>query len=141
MTAQVRQGHELFFNAGCTACHFNAAQMMAEAANSGLDEQSVNAGAGGARFRPPSLRNVALHPPFMHDGRFRTLEEVVDFYDSQVHDNPNLDPRMMLAGLGGVRRLRLEPDQRAALVEFLKSLTDAPLIADPRFSDPFAVPK
>lgn len=72
----------------------------------------------------------------MHDGRFATLAEVVDFYDRGVQAHPNLDPR--LRGPGGVpRRLDLTAEERAALVAFLGTLTDDALLTDPRFSDPF----
>lgn len=67
------------------------------------------------KFKTPTLRNIALSAPYMHDGSLATLEEVVDFYNQGGHDNPNLDPR--------IGELGLTVDERAALVAFLKALT------------------
>jgi cytochrome c peroxidase len=72
----------------------------------------------------------------MHDGRFATLEQVVEFYNSGVVDNPNLSPPLRNPN-GTVRRLNLTTVQKAALVAFLKTLTDANLATNPKFSDPF----
>ncbi len=113
-------------------------------------------------FKVPSLRNVALTGPYMHDGRFKTLEEVVEFYDHgiQAHDQlsftlrqgwggggngvftgedgsiPVIDP---LPGSNGLAPLRLNMSQenKNALVAFLKTLSDEQLTADVKFSDPF----
>lgn len=73
------------------------------------------------RFRVPSLRNVELTAPYMHDGRLRTLEEVIEHYDHGVERGPNLDPNLAKhppAGLG------LSAEDKAALVAFLKTLTE-----------------
>lgn len=67
------------------------------------------------KFRTPSLRNVALTPPYMHDGSLRTLEEVVRFYDRGAHPHPGLDPRL--------RPLGLSDEEVKALVAFLERLT------------------
>ena len=90
-------------------------------------------------FKTPSLRNIGLTAPFMHDGRFATLEEVVEFYNSGVVDNPNLSPplRTPPGQPPGARRLNLTAAQKTALVAFLKTLTDTNLTTDVRFSDPF----
>lgn len=87
------------------------------------------------RFKSPSLRNVAARAPYMHDGRFATLEEVVAFYDHGVEAAPNLDP--VLGGDGPPRRLNLSEADQAALVAFLHTLTDDAPAVDPRFADPF----
>lgn len=72
----------------------------------------------------------------MHDGRFSTLEEVVEHYASGVKDGPALDPR--LKGTDGKPRVRtISAEDRAAVVAFLKTLSDPVLAADPKFSDPF----
>ena len=72
----------------------------------------------------------------MHDG-MKTLEEVVDFYNSGVVDNPNLSPPLRNPQNGTPRRLNLSPAQKAALVAFLKTLTDTSVTTDVKFSDPF----
>ncbi len=87
-------------------------------------------------FKSSSLRNVAVTGPFMHDGRFATLEEVVDHYDHGVKAHPNLDPRLRGPN-NQPRRLNLTPAEKSALVAFLGTLTDESLLTDPRFSDPF----
>ena len=88
------------------------------------------------KFKVPSLRNVELTAPYMHDGRFTNLEQVVDFYSTGVVDNPNLSPPLRTPG-GGVLRLNFTPAQKAALVAFLKTLTDTNLANDAKLSDPF----
>lgn len=71
------------------------------------------------KFKTPILRNVALTAPYMHDGSLSTLEEVIDFYDKGGIPNSNLDP--------GIKPLNLSEHEKAALVEFLKSLTTSQL--------------
>jgi cytochrome c peroxidase len=88
------------------------------------------------KFSAPTLRNVELTAPYMHDGRFKTLEEVVEFYNSGVRVNsPNIDPLMTKPakkyGLG------LTTTQKANLVKFLKTLTDTSFINNPDFQSPF----
>jgi cytochrome c peroxidase len=88
------------------------------------------------KFKVNSLRNIALTAPYMHDGRFETLEEVIGFYDRGIQDNTNLDQRLRVNN-GNVRRMNLNPQERAALVAFLRTLTDVEFITDVKFSDPF----
>ena len=116
--------------AGCASCHLPPTfALAADARNNGLD-------AGERRlFKAPSLRGVGLTGPYMHDGRFATLEEVIDFYASGVRDGPALDPRLREGD--EPRRLVLSAADRAALVAFLETLDDPVLAADPRFGDPF----
>ena len=87
-------------------------------------------------FKSPSLRNVAVTAPYMHDARFATLDEVIDHYDHGVQAHPNLDPRLRDPA-GAPRRLGLSAAERAALIAFLDTLTDEALLDDVRFSDPF----
>ncbi|MDQ8160176.1 MAG: hypothetical protein P3C12_12300, partial [Gemmatimonadota bacterium] len=113
--------------------------------NTGLDATITDVGAGNGQFKAPSLRNVAVRPPYMHDGRFRTLEQVVAFYDSGVQNNPGLDPRLRGApggpggppGNGLPQRLNLSAAERSALVAFLGTLTDNTFLTDVKFSNPF----
>lgn len=131
-----RDGFRLFVRVGCINCHRTAAQIPDQASNIGLDDVSPDTGAGGGRFKPPSLRNVAVRPPYMHDGRFASLREVVDFYATAVRNAPGLDPRLRGAD-GQPRRLHLDSHQRDDLVAFLESLTDTAFLHADRFSDPF----
>ena len=136
MTAQEREGLRIFTTVGCINCHRTIAFFADKASNNGLDAVATDTGAGGGRFKPASLRNVAVRPPYMHDGRFRTLRQVVEFYDHGVQDSPELDPRLRGAQ-GGPRRLDLSVQQVDALVGFMESLTDSAFLRDQRLSDPF----
>lgn len=86
------------------------------------------------KFKVPSLRNIALTAPYMHDGRFQTLEEVLDFYAEQVQAGVNTDHRMAFLHRGGTH---MTCEQRDSILSFLYCLTDSTLISDPAFSDPF----
>jgi cytochrome c peroxidase len=85
------------------------------------------------KFKTPTLRNVALTGPYMHDGRFETLEEVIDFYSYGVINQDNIDPLMKQAHKGGVA---LDPDDMAALLAFLHTLTDESFLTNPDLSRP-----
>ena len=85
------------------------------------------------KFRVPSLRNVAVTGPYMHDGRFYTLEAVLDHYDKGVQTTPNLDP---LLNKDGKRGIALSTDEKRQVVAFLKTLTDDTFLKDKRFSTP-----
>lgn len=136
-TEQEEQGRQLFNNrrTACSACHSTDLQTMDQARNNGLDAITSDVGAGNGRFKSPSLRNVAVRAPFMHDGRFNTLTDVIDFYNSGIQDNPNLDNR--LSRNDQPVRMGLDAQERAALVAFLNTLTDTAFLNDAAFSDPF----
>ena len=104
--------------------------------NIGLDKVSKDKGTGDGSFKIPSLRNVELTAPFMHDGRFKTLEEVVTHYNEKVQASANLH-RKLKDENGKPKRLNLNDADKKALVAFLKTLTDKQFITDPKFSDPF----
>jgi len=137
LTAEEAQGQQLFVGvARCAQCHATNAQVSDDIHNNGLDAVSADTGAGGARFKAPSLRNIGVRAPYMHDGRFATLMEVVEHYDSGVRANPNLDRR--LRGQNGApQRLNLTAQQRSALVVYLNTLTDQTLLTATKFSNPF----
>jgi len=113
----------------------------------------VNTGLEQRAFRSPSLRNVAVTAPYMHDGRFRTLEQVVEFYAHRVRPTRELSVFLKEGGRWGVPRrmafgepsaivgrsvgLPIDADQRRDLVAFLRTLTDEALLRDQRFADPF----
>ena len=152
-TAQENLGRQIFLgqvgNATCAACHGTDAHTAPTINNNGLEFPYVDPGVGGITgraqdqglFKVPSLRNIELTTPYMHDGRFATLEEVVEFYNSGVVFNANLPPPLHAPPAPGqppaARRLNLTTAQKAALVAFLKTLTDTGLATDARFSDPF----
>ena len=137
-TAQELQGQQLYNGrAGCASCHGTNAHISDAVHNTGLDATITDVGAGNGRFKAPSLRNVEVRAPYMHDGRFRTLEQVVDFYDRGVQNNPGLDQRLRVPN-GQLRRLNLSLAERDALVAFMKTFTDRTFLSDTRLSSPFA---
>jgi cytochrome c peroxidase len=132
-TQQELQGLAIFHGSGrCSGCHVSNAHVGDQARNVGLDATVVDEGVGEGRFKTPSLRNVAVRGRFMHDGRFASLEEVVEFYNTGVQDSPNLDET-----LRSPLQLNLTPQQVQALVAYLNALTDTTFLASPLFSDPF----
>jgi cytochrome c peroxidase len=138
LTAQQRDGRALFNGtAWCSRCHRTNALELDHPDNIGLDVADTDAGAGDGAFKAPSLRNVAIHPPYMHDGRFKTLAEVVEFYDHGIQDNPHLDARLRSPN-GAPQRLHLSKAQQDALVAYMATFTDQEFLRDARFSDPFA---
>ena len=94
-------------------------------------------------FKVPSLRNIALTGPYMHDGRFKTLEEVLDHYDSGIKNSSTLSPLIVeadnrdAAKIGRIS-LHLTAEEKAAIIAFLHTLTDRDFVTAERFSDPFA---
>src|SRR5690606_26976403 len=111
--------------------------------NNGLDDDASLADAGRqlvtqlpgdrGKFKVMSLRNIALTAPYMHDGRFATLEEVIDHYDHGLKSSATLDPALEYTRPTG---LGLTAQQKADLIAFLHTLTDEALIHDPALSDP-----
>ncbi|HJW08551.1 MAG TPA: cytochrome c peroxidase [Holophagaceae bacterium] len=136
-TASENRGQQLFFaprnlgGLGCVACHQAPAFALAgNSRSNGLD-------AGETRiFKSPSLKNAALPGRYMHDGRFSTLEEVVEHYNSGVQDGPALDNRLRGPD-GQPQRLNLSDADKQSLVDFLRTLQDPMLNTDARFTDPF----
>ena len=136
-TAQEERGKQLFVSppnqggGGCVSCH--SAPSFALAANSrsnGLDAGET------VIFKSPSLKNVGQTGPFMHDGRFQTLQQVVDHYSTGIQNGPALDNRLKGPNNQPLR-LNLTPADRDALVAFLQTLSDPVLTTDPKFTTPF----
>lgn len=154
LTAEEERGRFLFFTeynplfplasgADCQHCHGGANFENDKYMNNGIDNDmgitdigrqavSGNANDKGA-FKVPSLRNVALTAPYMHDGRFKTLNEVVDHYNL-VKSSTTLDPSFLQQLPNG---LQLSASDKLALVAFLKTLTDTKLTTNPEYSSPF----
>lgn len=156
-----RRGMHLFFadDLGCSACHagFNfsgpvvvagetpepvfhntALYSLDDAGSYPADNQGVFDHTGAeedmGRFRAPTLRNIALTAPYMHDGSLPTLEAVIDHYagGGRAPDNPLKSP--LLAGF------EISESEARNLVSFLESLTDRAFLEDPRFENPWAAP-
>ncbi len=136
------------FNTHCNGCHSSDFTALVETvANNGLDIEYEDKGMGertqldfdNGRFKVPFLRNVALTGPYMHDGRFETLEEVIDHYSEGIQDHPNLDFRLRdgFNNAAQPRRFNFTETEKAALIAFLHTVTDDKFIQDERFADPF----
>ncbi len=85
------------------------------------------------KFKVPSLRNVEVSYPYMHDGRFSTLEVVLDFYDSGIVNNGNVDPSLQKAD--GTYGISLSAYEKESVIAFLKTLTDNQFLEDERFAE------
>jgi cytochrome c peroxidase len=143
------QGYLVFFSekGDCFHCHTIPFFTTNGFSNNGLDAEHTNEANWGlykvtqnpadkGKFKIPTLRNVELTAPYMHDGRYATLEEVVEFYNSGVQEtSPTLDPIMTKPGkeFG----LQLTEEEKASLVAFLKTLTDRNFVNDSKFAQPF----
>ena len=188
LNASEKLGKLVFFNNGlCSNCHHiepNNVQFpndtinlgggygfTDESHNTGLNEIDTDLGVGAithnsfenGAFMVPALLNVEFTAPYMHDGRFKTLEEVVEHYNSGIKNNPNLDPILRgfdenmtdeqllalfdtnydgeiefseLSQLQPVK-LNLTTAEKRGLVDFLKTLSDPSILSEPKFSNPF----
>lgn len=130
---------------GCFVCHQGEAFIAQTATNNGLDADSADdLGLGGVtdnpahdgQFKVPSLRNVELRAPYMHDGRFATLEEVINHYSEGIQPHPNLGPPFFAQG-GQVAQINMSIEDKRSLRAFLRTLTDLDMVNDPKFGDPF----
>lgn len=188
LSASEKLGKIVFFNKGlCINCHHiepsniipfpndslnqgNGYGFTDDSHNTGLDETDTDLGVGAithnssdyGAFMIPALLNVEFTAPYMHDGRFKTLEEVVEHYNSGIKNNPNLDP--ILRGIdpnmteeqfilldtnhdGELEpseisqfqpvKLGLTDAEKRGLVDFLRTLSDPSILSEPKFSNPF----
>ncbi len=127
MSESAKRGREIFFTdkGSCTACHVgpNLADEQYHNLGVGMDVEKPDLGRfeiskeekDKGAFKTPTIRNVALSAPYMHDGSHKTLEEVVAWYDKGGHPNPTLDPK--------IKKLNLTDQDKADLVEFMKACT------------------
>ncbi|MEM8583855.1 MAG: cytochrome c peroxidase [Bacteroidota bacterium] len=150
-TTEEIDGEQLFFieratptqiHPGCSHCHNRPSFGSNRFFNTGLDTVATlndfpDLGRGeetgelfdNGKFRAPTLRNITLTAPYMHDGRFQTLEEVLDHYASGGHPTENRDPN--------ITGFPLSQEEKEALIAFLGTLVDEDVITDERFSNPF----
>lgn len=143
------RGKDLFMEEGnglnCEACHGGESFTSSSIKNNGLDATTTDAGVGGitglayddAMFKAPSLRGIAQRSRFMHDGRFISLEEVIEHYNSGVKPHPNLDFILKDPVTGLPIQRDLSEYDKQALLAFLQTLSDYGLENDEKFSDPF----
>jgi len=144
---QEMRGFELVLSgeARCAACHDLRVSHNIWQANNGLDvvpsdpgatDPSMSRGFLGV-FRPASLRNIEVSGPYMHDGRFATLRDVINHYAHGIQDSPHLDGLLFSFVGDGPMRLDLSEADKDALEAFLRTMTDQEFLTDPRFADPF----
>lgn len=140
------RGFQIFITekGDCFHCHGTSLFMGFQFENNGLQQVMTDIGYGkvtgssldNGKFRPPSLRNISETGPYMHDGRFNTLEEVVEFYNSGVNQSsPNISPLMLKPNRPN-GSLNLTPEEKSDLVAFLKTLTDSEFLENKDFQDP-----
>ncbi len=138
-TKDEADGYALF-KANCSSCHTEPLFTNLSFTNNGLDEWSEDPGrdtitsnpADRGKFRVPSLRNIALTAPYMHDGRMNTLEEVLNHYTSGMKMNPALDSIFIRSGKPGIV---LNAAEKKKLMAFLKTLTDSEFTSNRLFAE------
>jgi cytochrome c peroxidase len=128
----------------CTHCHQGHNLSADRFINNGLADESGMQDLGRqqftgelddlGRFKVPTLRNIALTAPYMHDGRFQTLEEVINHYDHGIHPSATLDPALEKQLRLG---LQLTEQDKADIIAFLHTLTDPHLVSNPHYAYPF----
>lgn len=136
ISASAKRGEMLFFSQplSCFRCHggFNFSDATVSQASHQREIEFHNTGlptAAAETFKTPTLRNIAVTAPYMHDGSIASLEAVLDHYALGGRRHPKQDP--LIAGFP------LTPRDRADLLAFLQSLTDDALLHDPRFKNPW----
>jgi cytochrome c peroxidase len=136
------EGYSLFMK-NCSACHSGELFTDNYFHNNGLDENFTKDPGRSVitesdfdlgKFRVPSLRNVTLTPPYMHDGRFKTLEEVLNHYVNGIKYSSTLDDNLIKDEMIGIE---LSEEERIKVIAFINALTDYEFIKDKRFADPF----
>jgi cytochrome c peroxidase len=137
-------GYDLFksLNGGdCFHCHNGALMQVEKFSNNGLDASPLDFGRelvtgninDRGKFKVPTLRNIALTAPYMHDGRFATLDEVIEHYSTGLHFSATIDPLMEFQSQGGVN---LNVQERDLLKKFLLTLTDYQFMSNQKFTKP-----
>ena len=149
--AQEARGFDLFTGKyDCNSCHhISSGGYLVEQSESkdiGLDSKYTDMGVGAitgysgqnGTFRVPSLMNVALTAPYMHDGRYKTLGDVIDHYSHNIQPSANLDTALRNTD-GTPKQMNITEQDKADLIAFLNTLTDYQMIADPKYANPFKI--
>ena len=150
-TAEENFGKALFFNPDkgfCSGCHYTDLFIMDIPRNNGLEwevsndldagfEEVTGSNLDFRKFIAPSLRNIAVRPPYMHDGRFSTLEQVVRHYSDEIHWSVSLDNHLKSSDPSKAKRFNLDDNEISAIAAFLGTLTDDEFLHDEKFSSPF----
>ncbi|MBP6390170.1 MAG: cytochrome-c peroxidase [Flavobacteriales bacterium] len=143
MSEEARNGLSLFTSQGkCAGCHAPGLFTDNALRNNGMDLTFADPGYGGitgnaddqGKFKVPTLRNIAVTAPYMHDARFDSLEEVFGHYNGGVHmASPNVD---LLMDFWGMNPTPFSPDEVHDLIAFMNALTDPTLLTDPVLAEP-----
>ena len=144
VSASEKAGYGLFKDlngADCAHCHNGALMQVQGFSNNGLDAIFSDRGRGlitnnvldDGKFKIPTLRNIAYTAPYMHDGRFASLDDVIDHYSSGIQISNTLDPLIEFSDFGGVQ---LDAFEKDLLKQFLLTLTDESFINNPDFKEP-----
>ncbi len=133
-----QDGYDMFFSERGDCFHCHGGVLLTDNAfhNNGLDtipedtglEEVTHSEFDRGKFKTPTLRNIELTAPYMHDGRFRTLEEVIDFYSEGLQPSKTIDPLMKAIRNRGKH---FTPYEKKALLAFLKTLTDTAFVNNP----------
>jgi len=137
-------GYDLFRSlngADCFHCHNGPLMQVQKFSNNGLDAAFTDIGRGDVtgdpndygKFKVPTLRNIAYTAPYMHDGRFATIDEVIEHYSSGVQQSSTIDPLIEYAFQGGVQ---LDAFEKDLLKQFLMTLSDENFVNNPDFQEP-----
>jgi cytochrome c peroxidase len=150
LSASESLGKQLFITKyDCNSCHRvedpNGYITAGTFANIGLDpvysddglENFTRQASDVGKFKIPSLRNVTLTGPYMHDGRFSTLDDVIDHYSETIAAHPNLDVRLRDKNTGAPVAFHISDQEKNAIISFLNALTDMSVVSDQKFSNPF----
>lgn len=144
VTPEESAGYDLFKSlngADCFHCHNGPLMQVQLFSNNGLDASFTDKGRGAVtgnanddgKFKVPTLRNIEFSAPYMHDGRFETLDEVIDHYSHGIQMSPTIDPLIEFASQGGVQ---LSSTEKNLVKSFLLTLTDHEFLNNPDFRDP-----
>jgi cytochrome c peroxidase len=142
-TEEENLGKKLF-NSNCSSCHGTShTGVVVAASNNGLELNYEDGGKGEKTnqsedigiFKVPFLRNVTLTAPYMHDGRFSTLEEVIDHYSTGIANHPNLGRQ--LRRHEGPKKFDFSSTEKKALIAYLHTLTDIEMTQKDKYSNPF----
>ena len=155
LTDSEERGRQLYFaeynpffpelsGADCQHCHGGLNFENDRYMNNGLDtdaefedlgrEEVTKRRMDRAKFKVPSLRNIEVTAPYMHDGRFKTLEEVIDHYNEGIKESSTVDPAILNTQKTG---LFLTDQDKQDLINFLKTLTDPTFLDNEEYKDPF----
>jgi len=142
-SASENRGKELFLSSNCNSCHSLEGTNTVSFASNGLEAAYTDQGQYNAtnessdigKFKVPKLRNIELTGPYMHDGRFASIDEVLDFYSSGIQNSNNLDSRLKSGS--SPTRFNFTSQDKEDLKAFFKTLTDRTMPFDPKWSDPY----